>query len=68
MEGKTVLFTGATRGMGLCAAIELGRRGAKLLVVGHNEARGAAAVEAIRSAGGAATFLRARGAQAAEAR
>jgi NAD(P)-dependent dehydrogenase (short-subunit alcohol dehydrogenase family) len=45
--------------MGRFAAIELGRRGAEILVVGHNDARGAAAVEAIRANGGSAAFLRA---------
>jgi NAD(P)-dependent dehydrogenase (short-subunit alcohol dehydrogenase family) len=59
MKGKTVLFTGASRGMGRFAAIELARRGAEVLVVGHNRARGAAAVEAIRGAGGSAEFLHA---------
>src|SRR5216683_7659142 len=59
MKGKTVLFTGASRGMGRLAAIELARRGAEILVVGHHEARGADAVEAIRSTGGSAEFLRA---------
>src|SRR5919198_4773321 len=59
MKGKTLLFTGASRGMGRFAAIELARRGAELLVVGHNEARGAAAVDAIRGVGGSATFLQA---------
>jgi NAD(P)-dependent dehydrogenase (short-subunit alcohol dehydrogenase family) len=57
MKGKTVLFTGASRGMGRFAAIELARRGAKILAVGHNEARGAASVEAIRATGGSAEFL-----------
>jgi retinol dehydrogenase 14 len=59
MKGKTVLFTGASRGMGRFAAIELARRGAEILVVGHNQARGAAAVDAIRAAGGSAEFLHA---------
>jgi NAD(P)-dependent dehydrogenase (short-subunit alcohol dehydrogenase family) len=59
MNGKTVLFTGASRGMGRFAAIELAQLGAEILVVGHNEARGAAAVEAIRGVGGSAAFLRA---------
>jgi NAD(P)-dependent dehydrogenase (short-subunit alcohol dehydrogenase family) len=59
MKGKTVLFTGASRGMGRFAAIELARRGARVLIVGHNAARGAAAVEAIRGIGGAAEFVRA---------
>jgi NAD(P)-dependent dehydrogenase (short-subunit alcohol dehydrogenase family) len=43
--------------MGRFAAIELARRGAEILVVGHHEARGAAAVEAIRGTGGSAEFL-----------
>jgi NAD(P)-dependent dehydrogenase (short-subunit alcohol dehydrogenase family) len=59
MKGKTVLFTGASRGMGHLAAIELARLGAQILVVGHNQARGGAAVEAIRGTGASAQFLRA---------
>lgn len=57
MKGKTVLFTGASRGMGRSAATELARRGAKILVVGHSEVRGSTAVEAIRENGGSAEFL-----------
>src|SRR5215469_195645 len=59
MRGKRVVFTGASRGMGHFAAVELARRGAEIVVVGHNEARGAAAVKAIRSVGASADFLRA---------
>lgn len=59
MTGKRVLFTGASRGMGRHAALELGRRGAEILVVGHHEERGREAAEAIRGAGGSAEFLRA---------
>src|ERR671931_184071 len=59
MNGKTVLFTGASRGMGRLAAIELARRGAEILVVGHHDTRGAAAVGAIRATGSRAEFLRA---------
>jgi NAD(P)-dependent dehydrogenase (short-subunit alcohol dehydrogenase family) len=66
IKGKTVLFTGASRGMGRFAAIELARLGAEVLVVGHDQARGAAAVEAIRSTGGSAEFLRADMGDAAE--
>src|SRR5260370_18476560 len=66
MKGKTVLFTGASRGMGRFAAIELGRRGAESLVVGRQEARGADAVEAIRGTGGSAEFLRGDMGDAAE--
>src|SRR5215472_9627164 len=66
MKGKTVLFTGASRGMGHFAAIELAGLGAEILVVGHNDARGAAAVRAIRDTGGSAEFLRADMGDAAE--
>jgi NAD(P)-dependent dehydrogenase (short-subunit alcohol dehydrogenase family) len=45
--------------MGRFAAIELARLGAEILVVGHHQARGDAAVEAIRGTGGCAQFLRA---------
>src|SRR5215470_11392490 len=59
LTGKTVLFTGASRGLGRFAATELARLGAQILVVGHNQARGAAAAEAIRGTSGSARFLRA---------
>jgi len=59
MTGKTVLFTGASRGMGRFAATELARLGAEILIVGHNQARGTAAAEAMRAAGGTARFLHA---------
>src|SRR5499427_10916285 len=68
MVGKTVLFTGASRGMGRFAALELASLGAEVLVVGHNQARGAAAAEAIRNTGGSAQFLRADMGDAAEVR
>jgi NAD(P)-dependent dehydrogenase (short-subunit alcohol dehydrogenase family) len=66
MTGKTVLFTGASRGMGRLAAIELARLGAEILVVGHHEARGEEAAGAIRRTGGSAHFLRADMGDAAE--
>jgi NAD(P)-dependent dehydrogenase (short-subunit alcohol dehydrogenase family) len=68
MNGKTVVFTGATRGMGGFAAIELARRGATILAVGHSRARGTATVEDIRGNGGSAEFLRADMGDAAEVR
>jgi len=54
--GRTVLITGATRGIGFGAAVELARLGAKVIVVGRDGARTAAAVEAVRAVadGGAA--------------
>jgi NAD(P)-dependent dehydrogenase (short-subunit alcohol dehydrogenase family) len=65
MRGKTVLFTRASRGKGRLAAIELARLGAEILVVGHNQARGEAAVEAIYT-GRSAQVLRADMGNAAE--
>lgn len=59
MRGKTALFTGASRGMGRFAGDELARMGAKMLIVGHNDARGAEAVDSIRRGGGSAEYLHA---------
>lgn len=52
VQDKRVLMTGATRGIGLAAAKELARRGAKLAIVARSEQRAAAAVEQIVAAGG----------------
>jgi NAD(P)-dependent dehydrogenase (short-subunit alcohol dehydrogenase family) len=50
VAGKRVLITGATRGIGLAAAIELARRGAQLTLVARSDARAAAAVRRIQAA------------------
>src|SRR3954470_24967754 len=52
VRGKRVLITGATNGIGLAAAEELGKRGARLSVVARNDAKAESAVERIRAAGG----------------
>ena len=52
VAGKRVLITGATNGIGLAAAEELARRGAKLAVVARDERKGRASVERIERAGG----------------
>src|SRR4051812_24798099 len=52
VQGKRVLITGATNGIGLAAAEELGRRGARLSIVARSDAKAQAAVERIRAAGG----------------
>jgi retinol dehydrogenase-14 len=44
MHGKTMLVTGATSGIGLYTAIELARRGARVVMVGRDPARTDAAV------------------------
>lgn len=52
VRGKRVLITGATGGIGLAAAEELARRGARLAIVARSEARAKQAVAAIRAAAG----------------
>ncbi len=51
MQGKLVLVTGATAGIGKEIAVELGRRGARLVIGSRDAARGARAAEEIRAAG-----------------
>ena len=47
VAGKRIVLTGATNGIGLAAAIELGRRGADLTLVARNPSRAAEAVRRI---------------------
>ena len=47
LNGKTVLITGGTGGIGLAAASELSRLGARLLLVGRSESRLDAAARSI---------------------
>jgi NAD(P)-dependent dehydrogenase (short-subunit alcohol dehydrogenase family) len=47
MDGKTVVITGATAGIGRAAAIELGRQGAEVVVIGRDPAKGAMVVDEI---------------------
>ena len=52
VAGKRVLITGATGGIGLAAARELARRGARFAIVARGEARAAEAVQQLRAASG----------------
>jgi NAD(P)-dependent dehydrogenase (short-subunit alcohol dehydrogenase family) len=53
VAGKTVLITGASRGIGFEAAIALARLGARLVLVGRDRVRTDAAIDALRSRTGA---------------
>ena len=49
MAGKTVLVTGGTGGIGLATAAGLAGLGARVGIVGRDEARAQAAAERIRT-------------------
>jgi NAD(P)-dependent dehydrogenase (short-subunit alcohol dehydrogenase family) len=52
MAGKTCVVTGASSGIGQVTARELAKMGAKVVMVVRDKARGEAAAERIRAAGG----------------
>lgn len=58
LRGKVALITGSTSGIGRAAAIALARYGAKTVVHGQSEQRGADTVAAIAAEGGEAHFVR----------
>lgn len=56
LHGKTALVTGATAFIGRAVAIELARRGARVVVNGRNPDSGRSVIEEIAAAGGQAEF------------
>jgi NAD(P)-dependent dehydrogenase (short-subunit alcohol dehydrogenase family) len=58
-EGKVVLVTGGTSGIGKATAIEFARAGAKVVLSGRREKEGAQVVAEIKKLGGDAAFVRA---------
>ncbi len=57
MDGKVVLFTGGTDGLGRAGALELARRGARLALVARSPEKGERVAAEIRAASGAEVEL-----------
>jgi NAD(P)-dependent dehydrogenase (short-subunit alcohol dehydrogenase family) len=57
LAGKTALVTGSTSGIGKAAALALAAAGAMVAVSGRDKDKGQGVVDAIRAAGGSATFV-----------
>src|SRR5262249_19312901 len=69
LEGRTILVTGSTDGVGRVVAQKLAESGAHIVVHGRNQDRGERLVDSIQAGGrGAATFYRADFAVLAEVR
>ena len=59
MKNNVVLITGGTSGIGKATALKFGAAGAKVVLSGRREPEGQAVVDAIKQAGGEASFIRA---------
>lgn len=58
LEGKVIIVTGATSGIGKATALEIGRQGGIPIVAGRREDRGLEVVEEILAMGGKALFVK----------
>jgi NAD(P)-dependent dehydrogenase (short-subunit alcohol dehydrogenase family) len=65
-EGKVVLVTGGTSGIGKATAVAFARAGAKVVLSGRREKEGAEVVKEIKKLGGDAAFIRTDIARAAD--
>src|ERR1019366_45638 len=68
MDGKTVLVTGSTDGVGRYVAAKLASAGAKVLIHGRDAARGKSLLDEINAEGGEAVFYQVDLASLAEVR
>ena len=57
-HGRVAVVVGATSGIGRAAAVAFAHAGAKVVVAGRREEKGAGVVREVESAGGEATFVR----------
>jgi len=58
LTGKVSIITGSTSGLGAATAALFAAEGARVIVSGRNEERGAQVVDSITAAGGEASFVR----------
>lgn len=58
LKDKVSIITGSTSGLGAATAARFAAEGARVIVSGRNEERGAAVVDSIRDSGGDASFVR----------
>ena len=56
LEGKVAIVTGATDGIGKAIALKFAKEGARIMMVGRDEAKGRAALEKVREHGDATYF------------
>jgi len=57
LKGRTIIVTGATKGIGQAACVTLAGEGAKIVATGRDEKGGAETVRQVAEAGGEAVFV-----------